>query len=237
MKKYTFIIAATLIAIGLLSLGLCLKAGLNSVANNGRQVTVRGAAEREVMANRVKWPISFTITGNDLQSLNSKMQKQNLIISNFLKSNGLEDSDIIINPPTVKDRNNEHWNNNRPTERYEISSSITVKTDKVESVRNASFQTGDLIQQGVILNAAKDYDRTTQISYEYTDFQEVKLQMTRESIANAQAAAKEFATNSGSKIGSLITASQGSLSIEDSDSTTPHIQKLRVVCTMTYALE
>ncbi len=237
MEKQKNIVAAALIAVGFLALGLCIKAGIDNMANKGRQVTVRGAAEREVLANRVKWPISFCITGNDLQAVNSNMKSQNQTIIDFLKANGLEDSDIIVNPPAVKDRYANRWGNDRPMDRYEISSSITVKSDKVEAVRNASFKTGELIQKGIILNAAQEYDRSTQISYEYTDFQEVKLEMTRESIANAQAAAVEFASNAGSKIGALITASQGSLSIGNSDSTTPHIQKLRVVSTMTYALE
>lgn len=236
MEKRNNIIAAAIIAVGFLALGICIKAGIDNMANSGRQVTVRGLSEREVLANRVKWPISFNLNGNDLQGLNQQMQEQNRIIIDFLKENGLEESDIIINPPSVIDQYQNSWSATRPLDRYQISSSLTVKSNKVEAVRNASFKTGELIQRGIILNSANQYDTASQITYEFTDFQDIKLEMTRESIANAQAAATEFAKTANSKIGTLITGSQGSLSISNSDSTTPHIQKLRVVSTMTYAL-
>ena len=48
--KSTNIVAAVLLAVGLLALGLCVRSGLKSFTDNQRTVEVRGLAEREVPA-------------------------------------------------------------------------------------------------------------------------------------------------------------------------------------------
>lgn len=53
----------------------------------------------------------------------------------------------------------------------------------------------------------------------------------------AREAAAQFAADSESRVGKIKTASQGQFSIEDSDSSTPYIKKVRVVSTIVYYLE
>ena len=57
------------------------------------------------------------------------------------------------------------------------------------------------------------------------------------SINNAQATAEQFATDTKSDLGDIRSAQQGQFSIEDRDSNTPYIKKIRVVNTMTYSLK
>lgn len=49
--------------------------------------------------------------------------------------------------------------------------------------------------------------------------------------------AEQFAKNSKSKIDKIMNADQGQFSIEDRDSNTPYIKKVRVVTTVTYSLK
>jgi hypothetical protein len=60
-------------------------------------------------------------------------------------------------------------------------------------------------------------------------------------IANATAdtrkAARQFAEDSGSRVGAIRSASQGYFSIEDLDSYTPQVKRVRVVTTIDYTLE
>lgn len=44
---------AAIIALGIIALGFCIKAGLNSLAGKDRKVVVKGLAEREVEADKV----------------------------------------------------------------------------------------------------------------------------------------------------------------------------------------
>ena len=59
----------------------------------------------------------------------------------------------------------------------------------------------------------------------------------QEAIANAETTAQQFAKNSHSKLDKIVSADQGQFSIEDRDSNTPYIKKVRVVTTVTYSLK
>ncbi len=63
------LLAAALIAIGIMFLGWYIKGGIDNFANKDRHVTVKGLAEREVPADKVTWSISTKVTGNDLPML------------------------------------------------------------------------------------------------------------------------------------------------------------------------
>ena len=57
MEKMKSVLSAGLVAVGIVVLGICIKAGFNSMSQNARVVTVKGLAEREVKADKVIWPI------------------------------------------------------------------------------------------------------------------------------------------------------------------------------------
>ena len=59
----------------------------------------------------------------------------------------------------------------------------------------------------------------------------------QEAIKNAEQTAAQFAENSNSKLDKIMTADQGQFSIDDRDSNTPYIKKVRVVTTVTYSLK
>jgi hypothetical protein len=48
--------------------------------------------------------------------------------------------------------------------------------------------------------------------------------------------AEKFAQDSKSRLGRIKTASQGQFSIEDRDSSTPYVKRVRVVSTVEYYL-
>ena len=62
-----FKIEAAILAIGLALLGTVLKNGIDNVAFKDRFVSVKGLAEKEVMADKVVWPIAYKDVGNDMR--------------------------------------------------------------------------------------------------------------------------------------------------------------------------
>jgi hypothetical protein len=60
--------------------------------------------------------------------------------------------------------------------------------------------------------------------------------MIEEATKNAREVAEKFAQDSKSKLGKIKSASQGQFTIEDRDSNTPYIKKVRVVSTVEYYL-
>lgn len=232
MKNYIF--ESVIIAIGLFLLGLFLKNGLDSFSTKDRVVNVKGLAEMEVMANKVTWPIMYKEIGDDLTSLYNKINSTNKAIVNFLKENGLDDSEITVNAPEIVDLNAERYLSNQNNYRYNVTQVITVASTKVDLVRRLINGQSELLKQGIAI-ASGDY--MYQVQYEYTDLNTIKPQMIEEATKNARSAAEKFASDSDSKLGKIKRAFQGQFSITDRDEFTPYIKNVRVVTTIDYFLE
>jgi len=221
---------AIIVAVGLIVMGWCIKCGIDNFANKDRKVTVKGLAEREVPADKVTWSISTTEMGNDLPALYQRISQQAEKIKAFLVQNGLDESEITINPPSVNDLEANTWSENRKNYRYTAHTTVTVYTKKVEQVNKAIYRQGDLLEQGVAIESGYP-------NYELASFLELKPVMMDEAIKAAQKTAEQFADASNSSLGGITNAGQGQFEIEDRDQNTPYIKKIRVVTTLTYALD
>jgi hypothetical protein len=228
--KENRVIAAAIIAVGVICLGWFLKAGIDDFANKDRKVTVKGLAEREVPADKVTWSISTKVTGNDLPMLYESINLQTAKIKQFLKQNGLDEKEMTVNPPSISDLEAREWGDNNKNFRYIVSTTITVATNKVEQVKNAIFKQAELLKQGVAIE-------NSNAQYEYASFQQMKPEMMAEAIKNAQKTAEQFAEASNARLGEIQTAGQGQFEIDNRDENTPYIKKLRVVTTITYSLK
>lgn len=227
--KNSNIIAAIVLAIGIAALGLFVKSGIDNIAFRDRQVVVKGLAEREVMANRVTWPITYSVAGNDLLYLYDQVTSYNKIIQKFLTSKGIDPSEITINPPSTFNADADKYSSRGYQYKYSLDCQVTVTTDKVELVRSLLNRQSELLKEGIPYS-------NSWINYQYTALNDIKPEMIAEATQNAREAAQKFAQDSGSKVGKMKTANQGQFSIEDSEST-PWIKKVRVVSTIVYYLE
>ncbi len=220
--------------VGLIIVGVCIKSGLNSMADNSRVVNVKGLAEMEVKANKVTWPVSYKIVGNDLESIYQQVNQNNRIVKNFLISKGISNSEISVNAPQIVDKAADVYGNNEYKERYNVTSVMTVSTNKVDLVRKLMSQQADLLKQGVAITA-NDYNNT--VIYAFTNLNKVKPKMIEQATKNARMAAEKFAKDSESDLGKIKSADQGQISIEDRDANTPFIKKVRVVTSIVYYLK
>ena len=210
MKKSTVLLSSAFIAAAIVVLGFALKAGIDNFSNRDRDVTVRGLCERQVMANKVTWPIVTKEMGNDLVAIYDKIQRNNSAIISFLKSNGIDDTEISVNPPAVTDRLADSYNAENVRVRYNVTNVIVVTSSKVDQVRKLIDRQTDLMKEGVAV-VAENYQYQT--TYEYTDLNAVKPEMIAEATRNAREAADKFAADSQSRLGKIKTARQGQFTI------------------------
>lgn len=232
--KNTRLYEAAIIAIGIIMLGLCIRWGIDDFANKDRKVTVKGLSEKEVMADKVTWPVVFQEMGNDLPELYDRIAKKQGAIRAFLLKNGIKADEMEVNAPKVIDMNADRYSVNQKPYRYNITSTLTVISHNVKLVRSIIARQGELLKQGIAI-VGGDYD--SQIVYEYVSFRKMKPKMMQEAIANAETTAELFAENSRSKLNKIVSADQGQFSIEDRDQNTPYVKKVRVVTTVTYSLK
>ena len=233
MKKFSGFIPSLLVAVAIVVLGLCLKAGIDGFSHRDRAVTVRGLCEKEVMANKVTWPIVTKEMGNELTAIYDKIQRNNDAILAFLKDNGIEDSEISVNPPAVNDRMANNYSSENVRYRYNVTNVIVVTSSKVDKIRKLIEAQTQLLKQGIAV--AEDYEYQT--TYEYTDLNSIKPEMIAEATRNAREAANKFAADSDSRLGKIKTATQGQFSITDRDQYTPYIKNIRIVTYIDYYLE
>lgn len=230
MNKFSGVIPAMLIAVAIVILGISLKAGIDNIAFRDREVTVRGLAEREVPADLVTWPITYSLAGNDLQEIYDNVSRNNDIIVKFLTSNGINSNEISVNPPDTYDATSNRYGSDSFKFKYSINCTVTVTTKQVGKVRELLNRQSELLKQGIAFS-------NSYINYQFTELNSIKPEMIAQATKAAREAATQFAADSDSRVGKIKTASQGQFSIEDSDSSTPYIKKVRVVSTIVYYLE
>ena len=224
--------SGTAIMIGLIVLGLFIGKGLKSIAFQDQYVTVKGLAERQVMANKVVWPLPYKCVNNNMQELYNDIEKNKDIILSFLKEGGITDEEIIVSVPQVTDRLAQSYVPDNLKFRYQAEAVITVMSPQVEKVIELMSSQIALMKKGIIIS--NEYNYRTE--FEYTTLNDIKPEMVEEATRNARAVAQKFAEDSDSELGSIKQASQGQFSIT-SDETTPQIKNIRVVTTVKYSLQ
>ncbi len=234
MKTNEKIIAASVIGFAIIVLGFSLRSGIVTFKDMDRSVTVKGLSEREVNANKVTWPLVYKELGNDPAEMYDLLTQKNKKVLAFLKSAGIKESDISVNPPVISDRQADNYGNEIMNYRYKATSVITVTSTEVDKVRSLMRRQSELMKQGIAL-VSEEYGGNS-VVYEFTGLNKVKPDMIEEATKNARKTAQKFADDSGSSLGEIRNAQQGQFSIEDRDANTPYIKRLRVVNTVEYSI-
>jgi uncharacterized protein len=202
-------ILGLLLAIGLVLGGLVLGGQIKATRLNDRYVAVRGLAERTVKSDLAIWDLGYRDPGDDLAALYTQSEADKKAILDFLREQGIKLSEIEVGIVGVTDTQaNEYSNNNRPSRRYIIQQDITIRTARVDVVAAASQKTMQLVQKGVVLNG-----NSGALCYKFTGLNSIKPDMITQATRSARAAAERFASDSGSKVGSIRQATQGIFSI------------------------
>ena len=219
---------------GLIILGLMLPQAVGRYRSFDRTVNVKGLCEKEVKADKVIWPVMYRVMANDIQSIYDQTDGYNAAIVAFLKSGGITDAEITVSVPSISDKFANEYGSNDRAYRYIAKSVVTVCTDKVDAVLALMARQSELLKQGVV-TAGENWENPVEFRYE--GLNEIKPQMIEEATQNAREAAQKFAKDSGSRLGKIRTANQGTFTIENRDSNTPYIKKVRVVTSVTYYLK
>ena len=219
---------------GMLILGISLNLTVGNFKSYDRCVTVKGLCEKEVMADKVIWPIVYKQGGNELGKLYSTVQEMNNTIIDFLKEAGVTDEEITTNAPSILDTRTNLYSE-RNEYNYIVTAGVTVCSDKVELIVKLQTEQARLYEKGIPVGMEENWSHPT--IYSFTGLNEIKPAMIEEATVNARHAAEKFAKDSNSKLGKIKTATQGQFSVSDRDNNTPYIKNVRVVTNVVYYLK
>ena len=234
-KGNNLLIAALIVALGMCCMGISIRSGIVRFKTLDRKVTVKGLSEREVLANKVTWPLIYKELGNDPSAMYELIEQKNQKVVSFLKAEGLGNDEISVNPPTIRDRQADNYGNEIMNYRYKAECVIIVTSTDIDKVRRLMRRQSELMKQGIALVSEEYGDNS--VRYEYTGLNDIKQEMVEEAMKNAKTTAEQFARDADARLDGVITAQQGQFSIDDRDRNTPYIKRVRVVNTVEYALK
>ena len=222
-----------LIAVGLIGAGAFIGSGIVNAQVGNRQVTVRGLAERDVVADLAVLNLSFRAANDDLPTAQAKIDADLALVRTFLTRQGYPDDAVTIGRLQVLDTRAREYGSTDNVVRFILTQSVTVRTTDVQRVAQTERALNDLVREGVQL----DFSAPT---YVFTRLNAVRPEMIAEATASARSGAEQFARDSGTTLGPIRQATQGSFEIlprEAVDSEPASLNKrVRVVATVSYQL-
>lgn len=232
-NKKAVVAGAVVLALGILFAGISLTFGIKALKADQRTVTVRGLSEREFAADMAAWPVTFTVSGNELPTLRQEIVTKTGIIIDFLKAHGIKDGEYTVKEPAITDITaNPYMDQNQKRYKYFAKNVIFVRSSNIAAVNSALTDSINLMDSGIALS--NEYG--SQIEYLFTALNDIKPEMIAEATRNAREAAEQFALDSGSRVGKIKKATQGLFSIEDAAPGLPEKKSVRVVTTVEYIL-
>ena len=236
--KLTFsaIVLGVLLALGLGIGGFFIGQGVVNARVGDRAVTVRGLAERDVLADIAVLPLRITASGDVLSEVQAQIDRDTATVRAFLQAQGYRPEDIDLGRLEVTDVLAREYRPDNVTARFIVAQTLVVRTTDVARVQATSRALGDLVRQGVVLQdfrGPSDY---------FTGLNDVRPSLIAEATASARSGAEQFARDSGTSLGPIKQATQGSFEIlprdpsVDGDETASVNKRIRVVTTITYRL-
>lgn len=212
--------------------GIAIGLGIYKGRSSDRYVTVKGLAEREVKADLAIWPITFRVTGNSLSALQRDIDAGRSAVTSFLRDAGFAQEAISYSVPRINDT--QAFGSSVVTPyRYVADVTVTSRSENVDLVKQTMEKSGALVGKGVALTAD---NWQTPTEFIYTALNTIKPEMIEEATKDARAAAEKFATDSGSLVGKIRSATQGYFSISNRDANSPDIKLIRVVTSVEFYL-
>lgn len=239
-------------------LGLCLLLGLagggyfigkggSRFKSETRTVTVKGLVEKEIRADQAVWTLRFRRAGNDFKNAHTQISADRETAIALLIQQGFAKEEIERQPARTIDKLAREYGQAQDTEqfRYIVTSSLSVKTGKVDLVGKAlSALEEELLKSGIVLDGETE-GGIANPRYVISTFNELRPQLLADATKNARGTAQQFAADAGAQVGKIRSANQGSIQIFGSDGndesapyspTSTLVKKIRVVSTFEFEL-
>lgn len=228
------VIVAGVLSVGLIGAGALIGQGVVNARVGDRVVTVRGLSERDVVADLAILPVRFTATGEVLSEVQARIDADLATVRQFLAAQGYPADTITLGRLEVTDMQSREYGGQNNGPRFILAQTVIVRTTDVARVQTTTRSLNDLVRQGVVI---QDFAGPT---YVFTRLNDVRPEMIAEATASARTGAEQFAKDSGTPLGPIREATQGSFQIlsrdEIGDESQSPDKKVRVVTTVRYSL-
>lgn len=235
-NRNMWIIAAAVLALGVIVGGYLMGDGIRRARMADRAVTVRGLAERNVTADLATWTISFSSQGTELGAVQAQSDRNLQTVTEFFRRAGFPADAVTDAGGSV----NSFYDSNRGENQVTVNRRVQLRTTDVQRARQAYARQFELIRAGVPIQEGSG------MQYNFTRLNDLKPEMITEATRNARQVADRFAADSDTAVGGIRSATQGYFSVgardgdvseEGSGERDSPYQKVRVVTTIEFFLD
>jgi uncharacterized protein len=239
------LIVGLCLVLGLAAGGYFVGKGAMRFRSESRVVTVKGLVEQEVKADQAVWALGLRRASESVQDAHARITADRDAVVAFLRAKGFAEAEIERQPTRTVDKLAREYGQPQPSDRlrYVVTTSVIVRTPKVDLVRTALGSTEELLKSGVVLDGEREGAANPR--YVVSRFNDLRPQLLAEATRNARATAQQFAADSGAQVGLIRSANQGSIQIfglDGGDESAPFsptstpIKRIRVVSTFEFEL-
>lgn len=211
-------VAATIVLgvafiIGFLALGTSVK----NLRGNVNTISVTGSAKERVSSDIGKFGGSWSrlATKNSVSAGYTELAVDLGKIKTFLKSEGVTDEEIAIDPSTsyTEYDYDEHGNRIMSTERVVLRQNITVTSSDLNKIKKIADDASEIVKRGVFFEAQQP-----QYLYSSEKLSSIRVALMSKAITDAKNRADAIAEATGAKVRKLATASSGVVQLLRPDS-------------------
>lgn len=207
------IMKSTKIAIAVI-LGLCFVLAAAAVGFSYYQtkkpektVSVVGLAEKDFTSDLIVWNLRYDATAANMKDAYSSLKEKNKIVKEFLKSQGINDSEMDFMNITTERQYEYEWDNvNRRSVEifrgYNSEQRVRIESKDVDKIEKAIRAIAQLYDQSIQINSDSP-------EYYYTKLGDLKMEMLSQASKNARERAEAVTSSAGGKLGGLKTATTG----------------------------
>lgn len=172
-----------------------------------RIISVTGLGSQDFESDLIVWEGRFTRTEKDLATAFDKLKKDRVVIENYLKEKSVQDNQIVFSSVQNYKRTQPEYNSEgrymgEKFIGYELSQTITIRSEQVAEIETLSRSITEVLDAGVQL-----YSNPPR--YYYTGLSELKLDMIAKATRDARQRAEQIAQESGASLGKVVSAKMG----------------------------
>ncbi len=163
-------------------------------------LVVTGSSKQLVVSDIAKWNASFSRNAYDynLNQGYTAMKADEDIVKEFLRDNGISESEITITPVSMQ-KNYKYDSSYDSPDEYTLIQNVTIESGDIEKIKLISKNAQRVIEKGVIFSANAP-------QYYYSKLSDARINLLPSAMEDARKRAESI---SGKKAGSLKSVSMG----------------------------
>ncbi|HNP20266.1 MAG TPA: SIMPL domain-containing protein [Fulvivirga sp.] len=208
--------SAILFSVAIIIAALVLGWAIINRNNKAGEISVTGLGETDFISDLIVWEGSFEKSDFDLKQAYADLEKDKLIIIDYLVSKGIKRENLVFNSVNTNKNTRGKYNfegkyMGEEFLGYILTQTVQIESKEVEKIEKISREITELLNKGV-----QFYSQPPR--YYYTKLADLKIEMVSKATEDARVRAEKIAENSGATIGKLISADLGIFQITGQNS-------------------